>query len=168
MKAQRGGFVLGLVVGLLLGLAVALGVALYITKTPVPFIDKVPPHSPEADSAEAARNRNWDPNASLSTKPPAGLGAASAPASGAAASGPEPFVYFVQAGAFSRPEDAEQQRARLGLLGQAAKVSERDQAGRTVFRVRIGPFDARGDADALQARLQAEGVDARIVRVARP
>ncbi|MDE2275728.1 MAG: SPOR domain-containing protein, partial [Burkholderiales bacterium] len=62
----------------------------------------------------------------------------------------------------------EQQRARLGLLGQAAKVSERDQAGRTVFRVRIGPFDARGDADALQARLQAEGVDARIVRVARP
>ncbi|MDE2565256.1 MAG: hypothetical protein KGL50_05680, partial [Burkholderiales bacterium] len=87
MKAQRGGFVLGLVVGLLLGLAVALGVALYITKTPVPFIDKVPPHSAESDSAEAARNRNWDPNASLATKPPADLGAAAA---SGAASAPGP------------------------------------------------------------------------------
>ncbi|MGS0756579.1 hypothetical protein ACVBEH_19240, partial [Roseateles sp. GG27B] len=32
----------GLIVGLLLGLAVALGVALYITKVPIPFINKVP------------------------------------------------------------------------------------------------------------------------------
>ena len=39
---QRGGFMLGLVVGLLVGLVLALGVALYITKAPVPFIDKVP------------------------------------------------------------------------------------------------------------------------------
>ena len=42
MKAQRGGFMVGLVVGLLIGLALALGVALYVTKVPVPFINKVP------------------------------------------------------------------------------------------------------------------------------
>ncbi len=42
MTSQRGGFAVGLIVGLLLGLALALGVALYVTKVPVPFINKVP------------------------------------------------------------------------------------------------------------------------------
>ena len=49
MKMQRGGFVLGMVVGLLIGLALALGVALYVTKVPVPFIDKVPQRTAEQD-----------------------------------------------------------------------------------------------------------------------
>ena len=47
MTSQRGGFVLGMVVGLLIGLAVALGVALYITKAPIPFINKVPQRTAE-------------------------------------------------------------------------------------------------------------------------
>ena len=51
--------------GLLVGLALALGVALYITKVPVPFINKVPQRTAEQDSAETERNRNWDPNAPL-------------------------------------------------------------------------------------------------------
>ena len=66
---QRGGFVMGLVVGLLLGLALALGVALYITKAPVPFINKVPQRTAEQDNAEIERNRNWDPNGALGTRP---------------------------------------------------------------------------------------------------
>ena len=49
---QRGGFVLGLVVGLLVGLALALAVALYITKAPVPFVNKVPQRTAEMDRAE--------------------------------------------------------------------------------------------------------------------
>ncbi|MBE0547339.1 MAG: hypothetical protein IH627_06755, partial [Rubrivivax sp.] len=68
MNRQRGGFVMGLVVGLLAGLALALGVALYITKAPVPFINKVPQRTAEQDSAEAERNRNWDPNGPLAGK----------------------------------------------------------------------------------------------------
>jgi hypothetical protein len=69
MTGQRGGFVLGLVVGLLVGLALALGVALYITKAPVPFVNKVPQRTAEQDQAEQARNKNWDPNAPLAGKP---------------------------------------------------------------------------------------------------
>ena len=60
---QRGGFALGLIVGLLVGLALAIGVALYVTKVPVPFVNKVPQRTAEQDSAEAERNRSWDPNA---------------------------------------------------------------------------------------------------------
>ena len=65
MNFQRGGFALGLVAGLLMGLALALGVALYITKAPIPFINKVPQRTAEQDTAEIERNRHWDPNACL-------------------------------------------------------------------------------------------------------
>lgn len=218
-NSERGGFVLGLIVGLLIGLALALGVALYVTKVPVPFVNKVPQRTPEQDAAEVERNKNWDPNAPLAGKP-VKPGAHATPASGAApaapatavvappppvpheapASGATPkpardpgailngqqvspaaapmvlpgksakpeagaFTYFVQAGAFARSEDAEQQRAKLAMMGLTAKVSERDQSGRTVYRVRLGPFESKDEADAAQAKLQAASIEAALVRV---
>jgi cell division protein FtsN len=211
---QRGGFALGLVVGLLVGLVLALGVALYITKAPVPFIDKVPQRTAEQDKAEIEKNRSWDPNALLGGKParpmnaPAASAAASGPSSpfppvaapvatgardpaailsgapvpgavpaapgtakpaaAAAAPAADAFIFFVQAGAYTRAEDAEQQRARLAMLGQEAKVSEREQAGRVVYRVRVGPYPNRDDADRLQSSLQQQGVESQIVRVEKP
>jgi cell division protein FtsN len=207
---QKGGFALGLVVGLLIGLVLALGVALYITKAPVPFIDKVPQRTAEQDSAEAARNKNWDPNAALggvaaqraasaaqsaqagsgpaapvaagqpatavapaASVPPARpvrdpaailAGQAPTPASATAAAA-DAFVYFVQAGAYTRSDDAEQQKARLAMGGWTAKVTEREQAGRTVWRVRIGPYATRAEADAQQQKLVDQGIEAQIVRV---
>ena len=216
---QRGGFVLGIIAGLLIGLALALGVALYITKAPVPFIDKVPQRTAEQDRAEIEKNRSWDPNALLGGKPAKPLNApaeaasvsanpvpanpvtvpvpavapaaASAPAArpgardpaailaGGTAQGPaqgpapappsaDKFIYFVQAGAYTRAEDAEQQRARLAMLGQEAKVSEREQAGRVVYRVRMGPYPNRDDADGLQGKLQQQSIESQIVRAERP
>ena len=200
-RRQRGGFAMGLIVGLLLGLALALGVALYVTKVPVPFVNKVPQRTAEQDAAEAERNKNWDPNSGLAGNNPARpapvasavtapmapvpaaataasrpaarpVAAASAPAARAssppaavAAAGPDPFTYFVQAGAFARPEDAEQQRARLAMLGYEARVSEREQSGRTVYRVRVGPFDQKDDAESTKGRLGESGVESALVRV---
>ena len=80
MKFERGGFAMGLVAGLLIGLALALGVALYITKAPVPFVNKVHQRTAEQDTAEAARNRDWDPNAALGGKVAARAASAAAPA----------------------------------------------------------------------------------------
>ena len=182
MKAARrpagGGFVIGLVIGLLIGLAASLAVALYVTKVPVPFINKVPQRTADQDAAEAERNKNWDPNAPLGSGkppvrppapqtagpavlPPAPAGSAPqaspvarAPAASSAAAATQPkagaqaLIYFAQAGAFTRADDAEAQRAKLALLGLDAKLSEREQSGRTVYRVRVGPFDARAQADA--------------------
>jgi cell division protein FtsN len=204
MKSQRGGFALGLIVGLLVGLALALAVALYVTKVPIPFVNKVPQRTAAQEALEIERNKNWDPNAPLggrpaqrppgqpvTTAPPAVLppGIASAPPAAvarpagrdpaailagdgerpprSAAAGADPFNYFVQAGAFARAEDAEQQRARLAMLGFPARISEREQSGRTVFRVRLGPFDSRDEADAAQNRLQGSGIEAALVRVER-
>jgi cell division protein FtsN len=100
--------------------------------------------------------------------------AASAPSTSAAgpaapaAPAVDAFVYFVQAGAFTRSDDAEQQRARLALLGLSAKITEREQAGRTMYRVRMGPFPMRDEADRLQARLLEQAVESQIVRVEKP
>ncbi len=66
---QRGNTVIGLIIGIVLGLGVALGIAVYVTKVPIPFINKVPQRTADQDAAEAERNRNWDPNAPLSGKP---------------------------------------------------------------------------------------------------
>jgi len=79
----------------------------------------------------------------------------------------DPFIYFVQVGAFRTPEDAESQRAKLSLTGVETKVSEREQSGRTVFRVRSGPFDKREDADKVKEKLDATGLETALVRVQR-
>lgn len=199
-KNQKGGFVLGLIVGLLVGLAVALGVALYITKVPIPFVNKVPQRTAEQDAAEAERNKNWDPNAPLAGKaarsasgvvnappaavpPPAVMASsptattaaapakpaakAEAPAASAPTAAADSYVYFVQAGAFTRPEEAESQKAKLAIQGFTAKVMEREQSGRTVFRVRLGPMDTRDAAEELQRKIEGAGFEANLVRVQR-
>ena len=86
-------------------------------------------------------------------------------ASPATAATGDPFNYFVQAGAFRTPEDAEQQRIKLSLMGLPARVSEREQSGRIVYRVRLGPFDKKDDADKVKVRLDTGGLEATLVRV---
>lgn len=196
---QSGGFLTGLIVGLLIGLALALGVALYVTKVPVPFLDKVPQRTAEQDAAEQEKNKNWDPNAPLAGKNPARpvapaaasgvvepapaaspardpaailadqpVGGAPTPAGASTPlstrPGDEAFSYFVQTGAYARSEEAEAQRGKLALLGYAARVTEREQAGRTVHRVRLGPFEDKGEADSTKEKLVAAGFEAALVR----
>ena len=79
----------------------------------------------------------------------------------------DPFDYFVQAGAFRTQADADAQRAKLAMLGWEARVSEREQNGRAVFRVRIGPFTKRDDAEVLKEKLDGAGMESALVRVQR-
>ena len=215
MKQQRGGTLIGFIIGLLVGLGAALAVAVYVTKVPVPFLNKGQTRSADQDVAETKKNKDWDPNAPLYGKNPAKPAPpaesaesaepaapalptppevvkrpATAPASAPAAKAEnkpavsadplgdlakaraanataEPFVYFVQVGAFRTAEDAESQRVKLSLNGVQAKVTEREQAGRVVFRVRIGPFDKKEDADKAKERMDSSGQDAALVRVQR-
>ena len=70
-------------------------------------------------------------------------------------------------GAYRTAFDAESQRARLSLAGVEARVSEREQSGRTVYRVRVGPFVKREDADLSKQKLEGLGMEAALVRVQR-
>jgi cell division protein FtsN len=204
-QGQRGNVIVGIIIGVVLGLAAALAVAVYVTKVPVPFLNKGQSRSPDQDAAESRRNKDWDPNAPLYGKnparpatpgvnpdsvqpappvatipapattpdkaPPAVTGKSTDPlgefASAKAAASSDPFIYFVQAGAFRTPEDAEAQRAKLSLMGVDAKVSEREQAGRSVFRVRIGPFEKKDEADRQKEKLEGGGFETALVRVQR-
>jgi cell division protein FtsN len=76
-----------------------------------------------------------------------------------------PFTYFVQAGAYSTSEDAEQQRAKLAMMGIESRLTEREQGGRLVYRVRVGPFERREDAESTKERLGSSGVDSALVAV---
>ncbi|MBI5718155.1 MAG: SPOR domain-containing protein [Burkholderiales bacterium] len=137
---------------------------------PPPGIVPAPAEAPATATAPPSRAASGaaprDPAAILSGAPVPQ--AAASPPQRSTALGGEPFVFFVQAGAYTRSEDAEQQRAKLALMGQVANVSEREQSGRTVYRVRVGPFRTREEADALLVKFQAAAIDAQIVRVERP
>ena len=208
---------LGLVIGLVIGLGLALAVAVYVTKVPVPFVNKGQTRNAGQDAQEAKKNKDWDPNAGLAGKPAAKPAAAASAAAGKVAADPstqdtktetaadvkveakpdgklpnkadikpgstdplgdlakakssggglDPFTYFIQAGAYRTPEDAETQRAKLSLSGVEAKVTEREQAGRPIFRVRVGPFDKKEDADKAKERMDGTGLDTALVRVQR-
>jgi cell division protein FtsN len=196
----------------------------------MPFSNKNLSRSADQDAVEAEKNKDWNPNGAIQSKPvtpevpadaatanpaaatagvpnpgagapapavtadpladlakkqnPNAAPAASAPAAPApAASAPppaatpqpankapatnDPFTYFVQAGAFKSAADADAQKAKLSMMGIEAKVSEREQAGRAIFRVRSGPFDDKDQAEKIKARLDANGMDAALVRVQR-
>ena len=214
-KQQTGGTIIGFIVGVIVGLGAALAVAVYVTKVPVPFLNKGGGRGADMDAAESQKNKNWDPNSPLYGRNPARppVPVVAAPASAAtpapapapevraaasapkpAASKPEakvetkpgadplgdlavakaaatgnvdPFDYFVQAGAFRTQPDADAQRAKLAMLGWEARVSEREQNGRAVFRVRVGPFTKRDDAERIKEKLDGAGVDSALVRVQR-
>jgi peptidoglycan lytic transglycosylase len=68
---------------------------------------------------------------------------------------------YVQAGAFGSLQNAQRLRAKLG--GDLA-ISPVTQNGHTLYRVRLGPFDAVEDADSALARVESLGSnDAQIV-----
>jgi cell division protein FtsN len=122
------------------------------------------PVAPVTATAPAATKPDGKPDTKSASSDPLGdlVKAKSAEASTA-----ESFNYFVQAGAFRSPSDAEAQRAKLAMLGWESRVSEREQNGRTVFRVRVGPFGKRDDAEQLKGKLEGAGVDSALVRVQR-
>jgi len=135
-------------------------------QTPVATGTPTPSADPVGDLAKAKTKTDTPakPAAPVATAAaPAAPSSISAPATSAAAG--DPFNYFVQAGAFRTPEDAEQQRIKLSLMGLPARVSEREQSGRIVYRVRLGPFDKKDDADKVKVRLDTGGLEATLVRV---
>jgi cell division protein FtsN len=118
-------------------------------KTALGTIGKSAAEAPKAEPRPAV---TADPLGDLA-KSKSGLSTPAA--SGAAA---DPFDYLIQVGAYRTPMDADAQKAKLALMGLDAKVSEREQAGRTVYRVRLGPFTDK---------VAGSGIDNTLVRVQR-
>ena len=138
------------------------------------------PAAPAAPAVAADPLADLMKNKSAGSTPPATSQPASAPPAAAtpqpaatpaagskASNSTDPFTYFVQAGAFKTATDADAQKAKLSMMGIEAKVSEREQAGRIIYRVRSGPFDDKEQAEKIKTRLDSSGMDAALVRVQR-
>ncbi len=193
--AQRGGTLLGLIIGLVLGLAIALAAAMYITKAPLPFMNRYQ----QRPSISASAAANWNPNQDLAGgpapvagastaapvssaplspraiealgQPPAGIvqGASGSKPTTAPAPGSAPasnLQYIVHIGAYGDRADAERQRAKVALAGLEARLDLRVVGGRTLYRVRVGPFASSADADKAQQALNNAGITSVIVKMA--
>lgn len=80
-------------------------------------------------------------------------------------SNPELFKYTIQAGSFRTSEDADKMVAKLGRLGYPAFwVKGLVRGNETWYRVRIGAFKDRMDAESSLTRLKHDNIDAIFVK----
>jgi cell division protein FtsN len=179
-RSRGGGLLLGLVLGFLLGLGTAAGIAMYFLKVPGPFNKPKPaeksgvaapghsgvpgfPETAKAGKADEAKPRfdfyrilpgQEEPVTDQQVKQAAKSGAASKE------------LYFLQAGSFQNPADADNLKAKLALAGLDAAVAPTDVPDKGVwYRVRLGPFSSVEDINRVRAQLAGNKVEASLVRV---
>jgi cell division protein FtsN len=73
--------------------------------------------------------------------------------------------YLLQAGAFEASGQAEELKARIALLGLGARVESARIGGRTVFRVRMGPYGSASELAEAKRKLEGGGLDAIAIKV---
>jgi cell division protein FtsN len=180
--SQQGTLLLGLMIGMLCGLAVAVVVAVFVTRAPLPFVNKVP-RGGERSAEILSGSEVPDPNRALAARAsvaPAVVPGVSSPAPTPAASSqttalpgtettapvasPERGLYVLQTGAFRSSDDADNMRAKLALIGFEARISATEVGSERLYRVRIGPYSQQDDVNLARFRLAENGIEATVVR----
>jgi cell division protein FtsN len=187
-KSSEGSFVLGIFVGLLVGIAISVGVAFYLNRTPVPFAVS----KPKDEKAPAGKTPAIAGLPQQSATAPAGgaekpkfdfykilpgaeeavsdkelrdrLKAAKSQPPGQQDASKD--VYFIQAGSFQNPADADNQKARLAILGFESSVEPANLPDKgTWYRVRLGPYKKVEDINKVRQQLAQNGIDASLVKI---
>lgn len=116
----------------------------------------------EARQRQLERQRQRDADAADPADPaqPA-VAPPTAPAIAAAGDGAR---YILQAGSFGASGDAEALKARIALLGLSARVESADISGKTMYRVRMGPYATASDLAAAKQKLGNGGLPALAIR----
>jgi cell division protein FtsN len=104
----------------------------------------------DADAADAANP------AQPVVAPPATVATTAATADGA--------HYILQAGSFGASGDAEALKARIALLGLSARVESAEINGKTMYRVRMGPYGTASDLAAAKQKLGNGGLPALAIK----
>lgn len=68
--------------------------------------------------------------------------------------------YILQAGAFGASGDAESTKARIAMLGLSARVESAQISGKTVYRVRMGPYGTASELADAKRKLSSGGLPA--------
>jgi cell division protein FtsN len=72
--------------------------------------------------------------------------------------------YILQAGAFGASGDAETVKARIALLGLSARVESAQINGKTVYRVRMGPYGTASELAEAKRKLGTGGLPAMAIK----
>jgi cell division protein FtsN len=158
--ARRGGSSIftGVLIGLVVGAILAVGVALWATGLN-PFKSAPPEAAPgKAPDAPPEAAPSFDFYKVLPSDAPGELPPSATPAA------PAPH-YYLQAGAFQNPNDADNLKAQLAMLGIEAVIQTGEVAGKGVFhRVRVGPFSAMDEVDRTRSLLTQNNIPATLVK----
>jgi len=95
---------------------------------------------------------------------PTPAAAVATPAAGAAEPAASNVRYILQAGAFGASGDAEATKAKLAMIGLAARVESAQINGKTVYRVRMGPYGSAGELAEAKQKLDGTGLQAMAIK----
>ncbi|TYT26668.1 sporulation protein [Luteimonas viscosa] len=113
----------------------------------------------EQDAADPAT-----PATPAPTAPAATSAATTAAAAAVPAAAPDGARYILQAGSFGASGDAEALKARIALLGLSARVESGVANGKTVYRVRMGPYGTATELAEAKQKLGNGGLPALAIR----
>ncbi|WP_027081164.1 SPOR domain-containing protein [Luteimonas mephitis] len=117
----------------------------------------------QQQQAAAAASDDAAMPAPIATTPAAP--APSAPAAPVATNTDTQAPYILQAGAFGASGDAEAVKARIALLGLNARVESASIDGKTIYRVRMGPYGTATELAAAKGKLANGGLPAMAIKV---
>lgn len=150
----------GVLIGLVVGAVLAVGVALWATGLN-PFKSAEPARTP-APSRPANAKPDPAPSFDFYEVLPSGKPAELPPAAAPRAPAPR---YYLQAGAFRNPADADNLKAQLALLGVEAAIQTSDVPGKGVFhRVRVGPYAAMSEVERTRKQLTQNDIPTTVVK----
>ena len=163
--ARRGRPILsGLMIGLIVGLVLAIAVALWVkasnpfkssekttSQAVTPPVQNAIPEPEKAPSYDFYKVLPGD----TPTAPPDPVVAP-----------PSRTQYYLQAGSFQNPDEADNLKAQLALLGIEAQIKTSDVEGKGVYhRVRIGPYKAMDAVNSTRALLAQNNIEVTLVKV---
>jgi len=163
---QAGGTLLGLILGLIVGLGIAVGVALMITKSPIPFVNKVvrperadptpaqaaDPNRPLYGNRDIAREAARDQQQSQTPVPP-----------NTAAAQPVPPVAPTPQAATPPAKQPDTRTADAKPSAAAPSASKNDSNDdKWTYFLQTGAFRDQADAESARAKLALLGFEARV------
>lgn len=172
---------IGLMLGLVIGIAIAAAVAIYIARIPSPFTQSPGSEAPKPrgsgvlpaptanNEAKATAQKPYtfydilEGNKTPNPDPP---GATSKSAAAPSTPADDKTVFYLQAGAYQNEADADNQKAKIALLGLEARVKTASVADKgTVYRVRLGPYKSQDEATEVKSTLKENGVEAGLIKI---
>lgn len=175
------------IIGLLIGIGLAGGVAFYLNKAQNPFVDKGLGLSNSSDPVTQIKNNLQPITLAPGTKMQQASSAPTANTKPAASTPAYDFYdvlqgkkdlstkevasavtqerYMIQVGAFNDPDQANDMKARLALLGFNSKIRSQQNNQQIINRVLIGPFNDNGKAQDVLTQLKDQDINANIINL---